>query len=43
MRLNEDYFRRKAKKKGVDLRGKGDTDVQSTEDNEFQSGDEVCT
>jgi hypothetical protein len=40
MRLNEDYFTRKAKKKGVDMRGKGDND-QSAEDNGFKKGDKV--
>jgi hypothetical protein len=39
MRLNEDYFTRKAKKKGVDMRGKGDD--QSAEDNGFKKGDKV--
>jgi hypothetical protein len=38
MRLNEDYFTRKAKKKGVDMRGKGD---QSAEDNGFKKSDKV--
>jgi hypothetical protein len=41
MRLNEDYFTRKAKKKGVDMRGKGDTNDQSAEDNGFKKGDKV--